>query len=163
MCFIDRVAFALQSNYQSAFIADVQAVGPEHTPLIFQRSTAAWDTHPQNYRELEQMVTRVGELLFQKSLDFAWCHLAIQAQQLQRVLPHIERRDLSLFAEFVLALRNEIRTKDVDWLAWEDPFIYGRDPQQLKAEREHSAAETRKRLAYVTRMIELLNESGAGY
>jgi len=49
LCFIDQVAFALQSDYRSAFIADVQAVQPEHTPLIFQRSAAAWDAHLQNY------------------------------------------------------------------------------------------------------------------
>ena len=159
LCFIDRVAFTLQSSHQSAFIADVQAVQPEHTPLIFQRSTAAWNTHPQNYRELEQMVTRAGELLFQKSLDFAWCHLAIQAQQLQSVIPRVKHRDLSMFAEFVLLLRDAIHTKDVDWLAWEDPFIYGRDPRQLKAKREQSAAETRKRLSYVISMLKLLSAS----
>ena len=102
LCFIDRVAFTLQSDYHQAFIADIQAVRPEHTPLIFQRSERAWATHPRNYLELEQMVTRVGELLFQKSLDFAWSHLVVQVQQLQTVLPYIKNRDISMVAEFII-------------------------------------------------------------
>src|SRR5512136_1385428 len=59
LCFIDRVAFALQSDYREQFLADVQAVKPGDTPLIFQRSKAAWDTHPSNYREFEAMLTQV--------------------------------------------------------------------------------------------------------
>ena len=59
-------------------------------------------------------------------------------------------------------LRNELQTKHVDWLAWEDPFIYGRDTEQLKAEREQSPAETRQRLAYLTRMLALFDEWSAG-
>lgn len=156
LCFIDRVAFALQSNYREQFIADIQAVKQEETPLIFQRSRTAWDTHPRNYREIEQMATQAGGLLFGKSLDFAWCHLAVQASQLREILPYIRNRDLSMLAELVLLLRDRMQTKDVDWLAWEDPFIYACDPQQLRAEREQSIEETRKRLAYVIPTLQLL-------
>lgn len=159
LCFMDRVAFALQSHYCAHFITDLQAVRPEQTPLIFQRSPAAWQTHPRNYYELEQMVTRTGELLFQQTLDFAWCHLAVQARQLQAVLPLMHKPDLSMMAELVLNLRDKIQAQDVAWLAWEDPFIYGCDAQQLKQEREQSSAETRKRLAYVIPMLQLLEES----
>ncbi|MFN8486279.1 MAG: hypothetical protein U0350_01725 [Caldilineaceae bacterium] len=159
LCFMDRVAFALQSHYREHFITDLQAVKPEQTPLIFQRSPAAWQTHPSNYYELEHIVTRTGELLLQQSLDFAWCHLALQAHQLQAVLPLIHRPDLSMMAELVLSLKDKIQTQAVDWLAWEDPFIYGRDAQQLKQEREQSIAETRKRLAYVIPMLQLLEET----
>lgn len=159
LCFIDRVAFALQSHYCERFITDLQAVQPEQTPLIFQRSPGAWQTHPRNYYELEQMVTRTGELLLQQTLDFAWCHLALQARQLQAVLPLVHKPDLSMMAELVLNLRDKIQAQDVAWLAWEDPFIYGRDAQQLKQEREQSNAETRKRLAYVIPMLQLLEET----
>jgi hypothetical protein len=159
LCFIDRVAFTLQNQYKKQFIADIQAVQAEQTPLIFQRSKTAWDTHPRNYMELEQMVTRVGELLFQKSLDFAWCHLVVQARQLQAILPYIKNRDLSMVAEFTLKLKDDIQTQDVDWLGWEDPFIYGDEAQQLKQEREQSVAETRKRLGYVIPMLQLLEEA----
>jgi len=44
----------------------------------------------------------------------------------------------------------------VDWLAWEDPFIFNRDADELRHERENSLAETQKRLAYVLPMIETL-------
>jgi hypothetical protein len=160
LCFIDRVAFALQSQYQAQFRADIRSVTAALTPLIFLRSAAAWQTHPRNYRQLEQVVTQVGELLLNRTLDFAWCHLVVQAQHLQAVLPRIRRRDLSMVAELVLHFKDPIQTREVDWLAWEDPFIYNRDPRQLKQEREESEAETRKRLAYVLRMLQLLAGEG---
>lgn len=156
LCFIDRVAYALQSYHQDAFIADISAVKAEQTPLIFARSEVAWQTHPNNYRALEQIATRTGELLLGRSLDFAWCHLVIQAKCLQQVIPHIKRRDLSFLSEFTLFLKDELQMKEVDWLAWEDPFILSRDPKQLKAERERSIGETRKRLAYVIPILQLL-------
>jgi hypothetical protein len=157
LCFIDRIAFALQSSYQAAFIQDIEQVTLEDTPLIFQRSEAAWATHPYNYQQLEQMMTQVGQWLFGKQLDFAWCHLALQAQQLRQMIPHVHRRDISLVAEFTLAGKDVIKTKDVDWLAWEDPFIFVRDPQQLKVEKEQSVEETQKRLNYVIPILQLLS------
>jgi hypothetical protein len=159
LCFLDRVTFALQSGYREQFMADIRAVQTEQAPLIFQRSEAAWESHPHNYRELEQMVTRVGELLFNRSLDFAWCHLVVQAGQLQALAPYIKKRDLSMLAEFVLLLRDELRTQAVDWLAWEKPFTEGREPQQFKQQQEHSLAETQKRLNYVIPMLQLLREA----
>jgi len=160
LCFIDRVAYALQSEHRRAFMADVRAVKPEQTPLIFLRSESAWQTHPRNYREIEQMATTAGEWLFGKSLDFAWCHLAIQAGRLGELLPTIKRRDLSFFAEIVLVIRDEVVTKAVDWLAWEDPFIASTDARILKGAREVDIEETAKRLAYVIPMLQLLNASG---
>jgi hypothetical protein len=159
LCFIDRVAFALRSPHQAQFVTDVQAVRPEHTPLIFQRSVTAWDSHPRNYRELEQIVTRAGEFLFERSLDFAWCYLAVQAGQLQEVLSSVKNHDISMVAEIALGLKDRIQTRDVDWLAWEDPFIYSADPERLKQEREQSHKETRYRLAYIIPMLQLLKEA----
>jgi hypothetical protein len=60
-------------------------------------------------------------------------------------------------AEFTLAGKDVIKTKDVDWLAWEDPFIFDRDPQQLKVEKEKSVEETQKRLNYVIPILQLLS------
>lgn len=156
LCFIDRLAFVLQSAYQDAFIKDVQTTTLSQTPLIYLRSEAAWQTHPRNYQDLEQSLFRTGELLFDQTLDLAWCQVAVTAQDLQSIIPLIKRSDISMMAEVVLALRHQIQTKTVDWLAWEDPFIYQRDPQQLKAEREQSLAETHKRLGYVIPMLQLL-------
>jgi hypothetical protein len=156
LCFIDRVVFALQSDYREAFMADIKEVRPEDTPLIFERSSVAWQTHPRNYVELEQMMTRVGEILFKKRLDFAWCHLVVRARQLQAILPAVSQQDLSMMAEIVLMLKDNIQVKTVDWLAWEAPFIYACDPRRLKEEREQSQQETRKRLGYVIPMRQLL-------
>ncbi len=44
----------------------------------------------------------------------------------------------------------------MDWLAWEDPFVLGREAAELKRERENSRAETYKRLSYAVPMIETL-------
>jgi hypothetical protein len=43
---------------------------------------------------------------------------------LQEVLPGVSKRDLSMVAEIVLGLKETMQTKEVDWLVWEDPFIY---------------------------------------
>ena len=162
--FIDRVAFALQSAHAEAFLADVASLRPAAMPLIFQRSRAAWATHPDNYHTIESMATQVGSFLFGEEYDFGWCHLALQAGQLGRVLPSMRSRDLSVVAELVLLLRREfeIHARDVDWLAWEDPFILSRDPGELKAEREGSPDEVRKRLSYVIPTLQLLDAAAAG-
>jgi hypothetical protein len=159
LCFVDRVAFALQTQHRDCFVADVTQAADQHLPVLFQRSPAAWDTHPRNYREIEQVATQVGEHLFDQKLDFAWCHLALQAQQLKRILPHIQGHDLDILAEIVLLLKDSIQTRDVDWLAWEDPFLHARDPDQLKQERENSLQETHKRLTLLIPVLERLVES----
>ncbi|MEZ4726654.1 MAG: hypothetical protein R3E79_05920 [Caldilineaceae bacterium] len=158
LCFIDRVAYALQSAHRAQFITDIQGLQPDDAPLIFHRSAAAWQTHPRNYQAIEGMLTKLSESYFQKALDFTWCHLVVPASQLHAILPQVQKHDLSVCAELVLLLRECIQTKEVDWLAWEDPFILGRDAAQLKLEREQSVAETQKRLAYVLPMLQVVHE-----
>jgi len=68
----------------------------------------------------------------------------------------VKNLDLSMVAEMIFHMQGNVQTRDVDWLAWEDPFILERDPIELKHERENSLAETRKRLNYVLPMIETL-------
>lgn len=161
LCFIDRVAFALETDHRAAFAADIQATGADSVPLIFHRSEAAWETHPRSYRQLEQMVTTAGELLFNRTLDFAWCHLAIRAGQLGAIAARLTRPDISVVGEIVLAQVDQWRTREVDWLAWEDPFILGRDPDALKQARERSPDEVRKRLGYVIPMLQMMLEASA--
>lgn len=161
LCFPDRVVFALQTVHRDAFIADMQAVKEKDAPLLFQRSNAAWQTHPQNYREIEQMAIRVGEFALGRALELTWCHLVVQARQLRAVLPRVRNADLSMLAEIVLHLKEQIHTRDVDWLAWEDPFIHSRDAEQLRSEREESPEEAPKRLAYVIPVLQLLAELGS--
>jgi hypothetical protein len=159
LCFPDRLAFALRSGWRGEFLAEIAAIRDADMPLLIQRSESAWQSHPENYRRLESMVTVAGSMLFGRTLDFAWCHLVITAGQLALVLPETRRRDMSFLAEIVVLLREQIQTRDVDWLAWEDPFLLGRDPAALKAEKEADPAESRKRLAYVVPMLEVLAEA----
>jgi hypothetical protein len=44
----------------------------------------------------------------------------------------------------------------VDWLAWEDPFIMGRNPSMLKTERENGVQEFEARLSYCLPMVEAM-------
>ena len=156
LCYLDRLAFALEGEYKDVFLTDVDSLSIENVPLIFQRSQTAWGTHPQNYRWLEGTVTTVGRNLFGRELDYAWCHMAVRAGQLREIMPRVKNPDLSMVAEMIYHLQDNIRTREVDWLAWEDPFLFGQDPDVLKLERETSLAETNKRLNYVLPMIETL-------
>lgn len=158
LCFIDRVAYALQSAYCAEFTADMQALQQADVPLLFQRSAAAWQTHPRNYQAVEAMLTTVGEGYFGRTLDFAWCHLVVEAGQLRAILPQVKRHDLAILAELVLCQIETIHTRDVDWLAWEDPFTLGQAAEQLKTEREQSPAETQKRVNYVLAMLQTMHE-----
>jgi hypothetical protein len=163
LCFVDRLAFILQSEHCQPFIADMRAEHYDESPLIFLRSEASWATHPANYRAAEQMVTTAGQLLFGRTLDFAWCHLVIRADALGAIITRSKQPDMSIVAEIVVqAMGRRIHTKDVDWLAWEDPFLAGRDACRLKREREGSLQETRKRLAYVIPMLQLLDAAANG-
>jgi hypothetical protein len=156
LCFLDRLAFALEGKYRNLFLTDVDSLAVTDLPLIFQRSQIAWETHPQNYRNLEGIVTTVGRNLFGRELDYAWCHLVVSARQLREIIPLVKNSDLSMVAEMIFYLQDDINTRDVDWLAWEDPFTLSRDPAELKRERENSHEETQKRLSYVLPMIETL-------
>jgi hypothetical protein len=156
LCYLDRISFALEGKHRDAFLADVDSLSTEDLPLIFHRSGHAWDTHPQNYRELEGLATTVGKYLFGRELDYAWCHIVARAGQLREVMPLVKNPDLSMVAEMIFYLQDKVQTREVDWLAWEDPFIFHRDPNELKLEREHSFAETQKRLGYILPIIETL-------
>ena len=156
LCFLDRVTFALGTDYADLFLADIASLSPEETPLIYHRSPKAWATHPDNYLALESFVTRIGETLFGKSLDYAWCHLALRAGLLAEIIPHVRNHDISMVAEIVLLTQEHIQTRDVDWLSWEDPFLFSRDPAELKREREANPQEVQKRLSYVLPMVEAL-------
>jgi hypothetical protein len=156
LCYVDRLSFAMEGNYRNAFLADIDSLSSYDLPMIFQRSQLAWDTHPQNYRDIEGMVTTAGRHLFGRELDYAWCHLVATAADLRRVIPLTKFANISMVAEMVYYLQENIHTKDVDWLAWEDPFIFGRDAAEFKLERETSVEESQKRLAYAIPMIEFL-------
>jgi hypothetical protein len=156
LAYADRLSFALEGNHREQFRQDINSLQPDDLPLIFQRSPKAWQTHPLNYYEIEGFVTTIGKILFERSLDYAWCHLVVQAKQLNEIMAHVANQDLSMVAEMILLLQSSIKTKEVDWLAWEDPLILRRDPEMLKTEREKSPQETQKRLSYAIPMIETM-------
>jgi hypothetical protein len=156
LCYLDRVSFALEGHFRGSFLADIDSLSNDDLPLIFQRSDFAWETHPQNYRELEGIVTTVGKNLFGRELDYAWCHIVVRAGQLHEIMPRVRNPDLSMVAEMIFYMQDKIQTRDVDWLAWEDPFIFQRGADELKHERENSPVETQRRLNYVLPMIETL-------
>lgn len=163
LCFIDRLAFALKSEFRQAFISDLTAINETDLPLLFMRSPAAWEKHPKNYREIEGMATQLGCWVLGKTLDFAWCHLVIQAGLLHQILPEVTHTDMSVMAEIILQVYTSVATKEVDWLAWEDPFILGRDDSALRYERENSREETSKRLGYILPTLQLLCDRGMGF
>ena len=107
---------------------------------------------------MEQFVTSVGALLLGCTLDFGWCHLVVTPQQLKVALADVSHTGISMVAEMLMPLSPHIKMRPVDWLAWEDPFIFERDTNEMKSERETSIAETNKRLNYVIPMLELLQE-----
>jgi hypothetical protein len=154
LCNSDRIAFALL-NYKETFLDDLSDV---QTPTLFLRSQKAWSTHPKNYHAAESMVTEAGRILFGKILDFTWCHLSLLTKQLSKVLPSLTARDLVITSQLVFSLKENIRTKSVDWLSWEDPFIFGKDSQKYKLERENDPAELEKRMGYVLPEIKYLFE-----
>src|SRR5512139_2520019 len=55
LCFLDRLSFALRTRFHDSFLADADSLTQADLPLIFQRSQRAWETHPQNYRDLENI------------------------------------------------------------------------------------------------------------
>lgn len=156
LAYIDRLSFALEGIHHQQFLADVDALTLADVPLLFHRSPRAWDTHPQNYARLEGFVTRVGEQLFGKTLDYGWCHSVVRAGELREVMPKATHPDISIVAEMVLHMQHHIHTREVDWLAWEDPFIFNRDAAELKAERKSSPREYEYRLAYCLPMVQAL-------
>ena len=156
LCYLDRLAFALEGEHRDSLLNDIDSLSTQDVPVIFKRSPAAWASHPQNYRELEGMVTTVGRNLFGRELDYAWCHIAVRAGELREIMPLVTNPHLSMVAEMIFHMQTHIQTREVDWLAWEDPFVSGRDPNELKRERENSLVETDKRLSYVLPMIEML-------
>jgi hypothetical protein len=158
LCTSDRLAFTLLTDYKKAFLDDVNKIQKGDNPVLFHRSAKAWTTHPQNYHAAEAMVTEVGKVLFGKVLDFTWCHLVITAGQLKESLPYLTAHDLVIQAQLVLNLKDIIKTQDVDWLSWEDPFIFEKDAAQFKAEREKDPAEIEKRMNYTLPEIRYLFE-----
>ncbi len=152
----DRLLFVLLGEHKEEFVADIKESVNFKNPVLYMRSKKAWASHPLKYYAAESALTKVGEILFEKTLDFAWCHLAAPAGDLVEIMPTVKQKDLTILSEMILRLKDKIQTKNVDWLSWEDPFILDIDLEELKNKVEKD--DVGKRLSYVVPMLEFLLE-----
>ncbi len=153
LCFPDRVAYALLSEHRADFLRDIQSVRALDTPLIFARSAAAWASHPPTYSQLERSISLVGQALLGRELDFAWCYLAAVGAELRHMTNGLDESGIWLMGEMVLRVYERVQSREADWLAWEDAFILGRDPAELRREREASPTELHLSLTQTRRYM----------
>jgi hypothetical protein len=162
--FIDRILYAFESEWKTRFLADLRAC--HGLPLVtFERTPYAWSTHPDNYREIEQMVSRLGEWLLGINIEFGLCGLALQAQSAETLLAHSTCPSMEILGEWILLAAKHgipIAAKQVDWVLWEDPYWEGVPHDQLRAERERSAEETIRRIRMNAPFMLLLTEERFG-
>lgn len=158
--FIDRVLYAFESEWKAPFLADLDAC--HQLPLVtFERTPYAWSTHPDNYREIEQMVSRMGERLLGTNIEYGLCGLSLLAQTAETLLSHSTSPAIEILGEWILLAAKHgipIATRQVDWVLWEDPYWAGVPHKQLKAEREQSAEETIRRIRMNAPFMLLLTE-----
>ena len=155
ICTPDRLSLAI-TKHKNAFLKDMKDERKVEWPILYERSDFAWSTHPKNYRAIESMATTLGKILFEKELDFFWCDLAVKAELLKTIVKKVETSDFRILAELILPMKDELVIKKVDWLEWEDPFVFGREILEFKKEREMSVEEDRKRMGYVMETINWL-------
>jgi hypothetical protein len=146
--FLGRILFALETEWRARFLQDIE----DHRAnkfLIFERSLAAWDTHPTNYCEIEKMVSRMFQFLSGRHLELMPCALILSPSAARTVLSQSTSASYEVWAEWtLLAIKNDIpvTTVKVDWLAYQHPYWDQVAPDMLKREREASREETIKRI-----------------
>ncbi len=152
-CNQDRLIFIID-NYLDIFKKDLKS----KKTTIFQRSDKAWQSHPINYQAIESMATDLGFKLFGKKFDFFWCSFSMSRENLGKINNLVKdyREDYLICAEMILLNFKNLTIKEVDWLAWEDPYIFHKDANKYKKERESDEKEVEKRLAYVIPTIKYL-------
>jgi hypothetical protein len=117
--------------------------------MVFERSPAAWNTYPSNYREIEQMVSRMFYLLCGRFIELMPCALILSSSTAEAVLSRSTRVSYEVWAEWILlAMKSgvSVSTCQVDWLEYQHPFWERIEPDVLRHEREASDQETIKRI-----------------
>jgi hypothetical protein len=158
--FLDRLLFALDTEWRDPCLQDLRTY-QDRACVIFDRSPSAWDSHPANYREMEEMVSRAGEWLYGEYLELGLCALLLSRASADVIAQQSVSPLVAALGEWILiAMANDIpiTTVKVDWLAWEDPFWEGIAPHVLKEQREHSPQETRKRITMMSPFMLLMTE-----
>jgi hypothetical protein len=158
--FLDRILFALETEWRYRFLQDLKVYRIAEF-LVFERSDAAWDTHPSNYREIEHMISRILELFCRRSIELMPCALILSHDAARTVLDQSTASDHAVWAEWtLLAMKNGIpvTTQKVDWLAWEHPYWENVDPDELKHDREDGPDEVIKRIKMNVPVASMLTE-----
>lgn len=162
--FLGRILFALETKWRTSFLQDLQTHRACEC-MVFERSQAAWRTHPSNYREIEQMVSRMFQLLCGRFIELMPCALILSGSAAATVLGQSTSPSYEIWAEWILlALKNGIpvTTSQVDWLAYQHPHWERIAPDILKQERETSVEETIKRIRMNLPVALLLTEDRFG-
>lgn len=157
--FIDRILYSLALNRQD-FINSLGSA-KEESCVIFQRSEKAWSTHPDNYRQVEKMVSGMLQLLAGKDLELNPCAFLFDVKTAKTLVDQSKTQGWSIWGEWVLLiLKNRIpyTAINVDWLSWEDPFWEKEELPVLKSRKESSPEETLKRLQMNLPIANLLQE-----
>jgi hypothetical protein len=157
-CDLDKIAHTLSGKHRGTYLADIQWANHQRAPVLFQRSETAWKTFPEHYRTIEYFAIDTGKLLFNKYYDFACSHFAMPAQTLQQLLPGVKGHGFEILLEIILAVREQLITKNVDWLEWEDPFVLQVDANTLREQRDRDPQEYKKRLVYIIPFLQILYE-----
>jgi hypothetical protein len=146
--FLDRFLFALETEHKAPFLADL-ARYQDQACMVFERTPAAWATHPASYREVEGMTTRLGELLFGKTVDWCPCALILGADVAHAIVHESKNHTYAVWTEWLLLAAKHgatIASTEVDWLSWEDPFWEQAEPQELKHAQENDPLQVVKRI-----------------
>jgi len=158
--FLDRFLFAMETELKEPFLADL-ARYQDQACIVFERSPAAWATHPDNYREVEGMTTRLGELLFGSTVDWCPCALILGANVSRFIVRESNNPTYAVWPEWLLLAAKygaTIASTEVDWLAWEDPFWQQITPQELKHAQENDPLQVVKRIQMHVPMALLMAE-----
>ncbi len=158
--FLDRILFALETDWRTSFLQDIENHRTANC-TIFERSQLAWNTHPSNYREIEQMVSRTFELIHGEFVELNPCAFIMSHAAANTISGQSTTRSFAVWGEWVLlAIKNDlpITRKKVDWLSWEHPYWNQVEPELLKREWETNPAETIKRIETNTPVMLLLTE-----
>jgi hypothetical protein len=158
--FIDRILFVMETQWKESFLQDLREC-QEREFVIFERTPFSWKTHPTNYREIEQMVSRIGQWLYGAFIELTLCGLVLSPRVAKLVVDQSISPAIEVLGEWVLLAIREgipITAKKVDWVLWEDPFWEGIAPHILKERRERSPEETIKRIKMNVPFMLLMTE-----
>jgi hypothetical protein len=152
--FLDRFLYAMETEHREPFLADLVRY-QDCACMVFERTPAAWATHPANYQEVEGMTTRLGELLFGSTVDWCPCALIFGAAVARAIVQGSNTPTYAVWAEWLLLAAQHgaaIASVEVDWLAWEDPFwaratgVTHADAEQLRRAQEGDPLQVVKRI-----------------